>query len=560
MSRFPAQRRSSDHGRWVELHRGAIRRAGPITILLIGLTIASTLGPAGLVSSGVPTGHLATETSVSSGAGASAVPRALPPATSPSLLVWNGATNTGFVSDPVYISGRGFDVNVSVNVTWSAGTACSTMTNATGNFTCLKYPIPIVPHGAYIFTATDADFLSAQAEYTVVPDLTTAPDQGVAGTIVNASGYGYAATSVTNVSGVPGARCSAYSSSDGSFACAFVVPGSAPPGTYTVEAEDGQGDIAISAPFVVLPPSYNVTFTESGLAPGTQWSITLNGTTLTSMTDVIVFNEPNGTYAYSLGSVMHYAPTPSQGRVYVHGGAQAETIMFVSTLTGQYAITFTETGLHYGTTWSVRFNTIPQATSGNSISFSIPNGSYVYSIGPVPGYGSDPSNGSVTVSGAPLSFAVPFASVFEVTFNGSSLPSGTNWSVTLTGNATSVILVSALGSASTTLTRWSEGGPTIRFYVSNGSYSYSGFAPGYSNGSGALTVSGQPPAPVAVTLSTSSAPASGYPAVDYLIGGTIVVVVIALLAALVYRKGKSPPTELTDWPAPVDQDPEPFEP
>jgi len=41
---------------------------------------------------------------------------------------------------------------------------------------------------------------------------------------------------------------------------------------------------------------YNITFKRNGLLPGTLWSVTLNGTTLSSANNTITFSEPNGTY------------------------------------------------------------------------------------------------------------------------------------------------------------------------------------------------------------------------------------------------------------------------
>ena len=41
---------------------------------------------------------------------------------------------------------------------------------------------------------------------------------------------------------------------------------------------------------------YNITFKRNGLLPGTLWSVTLHGTTLSSANNTITFSEPNGTY------------------------------------------------------------------------------------------------------------------------------------------------------------------------------------------------------------------------------------------------------------------------
>ena len=49
---------------------------------------------------------------------------------------------------------------------------------------------------------------------------------------------------------------------------------------------------------------YPVIFTESGLPSGTSWSVTLNGTSQTSSTATIGFEEPNGSYVYYVAAVL----------------------------------------------------------------------------------------------------------------------------------------------------------------------------------------------------------------------------------------------------------------
>jgi len=319
------------------------------------------------------------------------------------------------------------------------------------------------------------------------------------------------------------------------------------------------------------PTDYAVTFTESGLASGTSWSVTFNGTAQSSTGTSIQFSVPNGTYSYSVASVSGYSVSPSSGSVTVSGSAQSvsvtftastpsssnngifsqvnatssniytynlpeaeeftvgsssETINFVSLylsgssgsvqfaigtslwgtnvvplttvnvnsnqvwyntsisqvkLTGgtdyyltvegsgsiqwgytsspsvdlnavqdywyssppsnglpsgtptsdnsypdlytigysststsptpvaaDYAVTFTESGLASGTSWSVTFNGTAQSSTGTSIQFSVPNGSYSYTVGSVSGYTVSPSSGSVTVSGSAQSISIVY--------------------------------------------------------------------------------------------------------------------------------------------------------
>ncbi len=75
-----------------------------------------------------------------------------------------------------------------------------------------------------------------------------------------------------------------------------------------------------------------------------------------------------------------------------------------------YAVTFTESGLASGTSWSVTFNGNTQSSTGTSTSFSVPDGSYSYTVGTVSGYTASPSSGTVSVNGAAQSVAIKYSS------------------------------------------------------------------------------------------------------------------------------------------------------
>lgn len=81
--------------------------------------------------------------------------------------------------------------------------------------------------------------------------------------------------------------------------------------------------------------TYAVTFTESGLASGTNWSVTLNGITKSSTTTTITFQEVNGSYDYSVGAVTGYMISPSSGTIKVSGQAASQTITFTSSSTSK---------------------------------------------------------------------------------------------------------------------------------------------------------------------------------------------------------------------------------
>jgi hypothetical protein len=81
--------------------------------------------------------------------------------------------------------------------------------------------------------------------------------------------------------------------------------------------------------------SYPVTFTESGLASGTSWSVTFNAVPASSTTATIVFTAvASGTYTYTSGVVSNYTASPSSGSVVVNGTAANQAIMFTSSTGG----------------------------------------------------------------------------------------------------------------------------------------------------------------------------------------------------------------------------------
>jgi hypothetical protein len=79
-----------------------------------------------------------------------------------------------------------------------------------------------------------------------------------------------------------------------------------------------------------VPAVYPVTFTETGLPSGTNWTVALNGTLNVSATNMITFTEPNGSYPFSVGRVAGYGTSQSSGVVVVNGSRANETIPFTS--------------------------------------------------------------------------------------------------------------------------------------------------------------------------------------------------------------------------------------
>jgi hypothetical protein len=174
-------------------------------------------------------------------------------------------------------------------------------------------------------------------------------------------------------------------------------------------------------------PTYAVTFDETGLASGTNWTVSVFGEWVwgfgwgefgrmalqseSSTTPTITFQLPNGTYHYRVSGVSGYSLNDSRGSVTVAGTAPSAIAVTFSKLV-PYSVEFNESGLPAGTNWTVLifgfgmdsagfFHT--NATSSSStISFELTNGTYLYVIERVPGWqiSSGMRVGVISVNGA----------------------------------------------------------------------------------------------------------------------------------------------------------------
>jgi len=102
---------------------------------------------------------------------------------------------------------------------------------------------------------------------------------------------------------------------------------------YVYVANYGLGTVSIISTSPQVIKKYSVTYTESGLPSGTSWSVTLNGSTLSSNTNTISFTVSNGTYSYSIGSVNGYTASSSSGFITVNGANVNQTIIFKAVAT-----------------------------------------------------------------------------------------------------------------------------------------------------------------------------------------------------------------------------------
>ncbi len=157
-------------------------------------------------------------------------------------------------------------------------------------------------------------------------------------------------------------------------------------------------------------PTYAVTFDETGLPSPPSWTVTLEGSPQSATTTMIQFVEVDGSYSFSVGAVTGYTAAPSSGTVVVSGGPLTRDIVFTPTTAPPptYPITFTETGLDSGTSWSVTLAGTLLSSSTSTIATTAANGSYPYTVSSVTGYTASPASGTVTITGAGQTVAITF--------------------------------------------------------------------------------------------------------------------------------------------------------
>ncbi len=135
------------------------------------------------------------------------------------------------------------------------------------------------------------------------------------------------------------------------------------------------------------------------------------GATAPGAQRVALYHEANA-IMYNLGlyiwneqatTVVGSAPWISQAGINLNvmfgGGGMQPWYQFPANGAGTYSVTMSQTGLPAGTTWSFSVNGFVGASLGKSAYVTEPNGTYTYSVDPVPGYTLSNGTGTLTVAG-----------------------------------------------------------------------------------------------------------------------------------------------------------------
>ncbi|MEM3290734.1 MAG: hypothetical protein QW046_04380, partial [Candidatus Micrarchaeaceae archaeon] len=295
------------------------------------------------------------------------------------------------------------------------------------------------------------------------------------------------------------------------------------------------GSVYITVRFVGY--NYSVTFEESGLPSGVKWSVSLsNGQTFNSSTNMLTFNETNGTYRYLIlsGNTIYYSPG---GSFVVDGDNVFVTVKFSLYY---YTVTFVEEGLPSNVPWTVIFNGVTQSGS-ETLSFKAVNGSYAFSIVPIQGYRTEMYNGTITINGSSITEIFRWLAVtYPVQISESGLAPGAAWSATIEPES------SASSQSHLTINSTSK---TITFYVSNGSYLITiSLPPGYGGSFKKLNIS--------VAGTGINVGVRAYPLPNYILIYVIAAITSIVLVSLALYIRKSRKSLFVRKKEPVGQNPE----
>jgi hypothetical protein len=235
------------------------------------------------------------------------------------------------------------------------------------------------------------------------------------------------------------------------------------------------GTVAINGTNLTVPVAfsvvtYGISFTESGLPSGTNWTVTLGASAVTSTATTILFSRANGTYSYTIAPIAGYTSTRS-GSVVLNGSTVAIAVVFTQV---RYPLVFSQSGLPAGTLWTVKVGSDSNSSNTTSVGFLEPNGTYAWAITPIAGY-TTTWTGNVTIAATNATVTAVFTQVtYSLTFAETGLPTGTRWTVTIGSNPRS----STTGS--------------IVFTEANGTYGWSITPiPGYTTTwKGSVTIAG----------------------------------------------------------------------
>jgi hypothetical protein len=459
------------------------------------------------------------------------------------------APGSGEVASSAVVTASGLDSTAIYSVDWNATVSvCSGTTGAAGTLSC-TFSVPSAPAGPHTLTISEGGY-SPTVEFNVVPGFAANASSGTVGSAVIASGSGFDALSLVQVSW-NGATvlCGATSNAVGAFSCGFTVP-SAPEGPGTVVA--AEGTLRTSLVFVVTPSAAlsranatvggTVDVTGAGLPASEPFDVAWNASLTVCMGSTTLvgafscaFAVPPaaaGTYGLNVTSGANtLSPLPLR---IVPAFSLSSSIGYVGS-----ALNATGTGLDALASFAVAWNASDSPCSGHTDV----NGGFtcMFLVPLAPG-----GLRSINLTEGSRILSVPFTIAPRATLTPSDGTPGASVSAYATGFAPG-LPVTVTWNATATLctgTTSAEGAYLCGFVVptaSKGTYDVTVTVGSATPVTGVFTVNGTVPTPAA---------SSSTPVPWWIVAVVVVVAGVVLLGLVVLRRRRSTPRSEGEAPAP----------
>jgi YVTN family beta-propeller protein len=179
----------------------------------------------------------------------------------------------------------------------------------------------------------------------------------------------------------------------------------APGGSLRVLGENTM----VSVAFALV--TFRAEFAEIGLPNNANWGVSIDGQKLQGSGDLSIMLA-NGSYSWTISTgVSDYSVSPVSGDFRIDGSPYEVNLTFQLVPMETFTVTFNESGLPHGTTWTVSLAGSPESSSGTTISFTMPNGSYAFAVSTGARYSPSPSSGTAPVQGMNLSEPIEFTMI-----------------------------------------------------------------------------------------------------------------------------------------------------
>ena len=301
---------------------------------------------------------------------------------------------SGPIGTRITVSGSNFLPNSPLTITYNGVTIATPTSTSSGTIPAgTSFIVPASTFGGHPIVVTDGFGNSALATFTVSTSLALNPVSGLIGTIVSASGQGFAASStITLTFGVPTVITTpalVQTDTSGSFTCSFNVPSSSG-GARTVTATDAathssSATFTVNVPTLSLSPATGpvgrpVTITGSNFTPNSAVTVTFGGNTLTT-NPASITTSGTGTFSATFNvPASSGAPAVTATDVATNSGSATFTVttrsITLSPNNGPVTTSVTVSGSNFipSSALTIAYDGVTVATSTSTASGALPTG------------------------------------------------------------------------------------------------------------------------------------------------------------------------------------------